>query len=207
MGKIINTNAFQLTKWKHWKSKWYHELSLTQRSLEDWTISVYITTSLDRLGLIYSTPVIKRSKTGLLIFINLLDQEKINALEIQKASKVLVHNMQRLLKQPINLIIRKLTFPDAHMVAMQVKHSIRNGKSLTYAFGKILVNLKKQNFIRGIRIECSGRPKKADMAKTEWTKFGRIPLHDQNQPIDYAYTSCVLKYGKYGIKVWMSREK
>lgn len=207
MGKIINTNSLQLTKFKHWKSKWYHESNLTQRSLEDWTINTYISTSLDRMGLIYSMPIIKRSKTGLLILVNLLDHEKVGTLKIQDASKTIVHNTQRLLKQPVNLILRKLNSPDAHMVAMQIKQYIRNGKSLNYAFGKILVDLKNRSSIKGIRIECSGRPKKADMAKTEWTKFGQIPLHNQNKPIDYAYTTCVLKYGKYGIKVWLSKEK
>ena len=204
MGKIINTNSAQLAQFKHWKSKWYHESNLTQRSLEDWAIQTYINTSLDKTGLIHSIPILRRSKAGFLVLINILDYNRHNPQKIQNISKILAHNIQRLLRQPVSIVLQKCSFPDAHMIALQIKYYIRNGKNLSYAFGKVLGSLKNYCYIKGVRIECSGRPKKSDMARTEWTKFGQIPLHSHNRPIDYAYSTCVLKYGKYGIKVWVS---
>ena len=57
--------------------------------------------------------------------------------------------------------------------------------------------------IKGIRLVCSGRFGKVEMARTESWKWGETPLHTFSEKIDYACTTAMTRYGKIGIKVWV----
>ena len=63
--------------------------------------------------------------------------------------------------------------------------------------------IKNKSNIKGIRINCSGRLGRAPMAKTEWFKFGQIPLNKINSVVDYSSGIAFTKYGSIGIKVWI----
>jgi small subunit ribosomal protein S3 len=63
--------------------------------------------------------------------------------------------------------------------------------------------IKNKSNIKGIRINCSGRLGRAPMAKTEWFKFGQIPLNKINSVVDYSSGTAFTKYGSIGIKVWV----
>jgi ribosomal protein S3 len=63
--------------------------------------------------------------------------------------------------------------------------------------------IKDKSKIKGIRINCSGRLGKAPMAKTEWFKYGQIPLSKINARLEYSNSTAVTKYGSIGVKVWV----
>ena len=71
--------------------------------------------------------------------------------------------------------------------------------ALTRTF-KELINTKN---IKGIRINCSGRLGRAPMAKTEWFKYGQIPLNTVNAKLEYSQSTAFTKYGSIGVKVWI----
>jgi len=56
---------------------------------------------------------------------------------------------------------------------------------------------------KGIKICCSGRLGGAEMARTEWYKEGRIPLHTLRADIDYGFIEAKTTYGTIGVKVWI----
>lgn len=56
---------------------------------------------------------------------------------------------------------------------------------------------------RGIRIACAGRLGGAEMARREWYREGRVPLHTLRADIDYGFAEAQTTYGKIGIKVWI----
>jgi small subunit ribosomal protein S3 len=58
---------------------------------------------------------------------------------------------------------------------------------------------------KGIKIQVSGRLNGAEIARTEWKKYGKIPLHTLNADIDYSQYDCKTIYGVIGIKVWLFR--
>jgi small subunit ribosomal protein S3 len=58
---------------------------------------------------------------------------------------------------------------------------------------------------RGIRIACAGRLGGAEMARREWYREGRVPLHTLRADIDYGFAEAQTTYGKIGIKVWIYR--
>lgn len=59
--------------------------------------------------------------------------------------------------------------------------------------------------IPGIKIEVSGRLNGAEIARTEWVREGRVPLHTLRADIDYSYKTAQTIYGILGVKVWLFR--
>ncbi|HAE05927.1 MAG TPA: 30S ribosomal protein S3, partial [Richelia sp.] len=57
--------------------------------------------------------------------------------------------------------------------------------------------------VEGIKIQVSGRLNGAEIARTEWTREGRVPLHTLRANIDYAYCTAKTIYGILGIKIWV----
>jgi small subunit ribosomal protein S3 len=57
--------------------------------------------------------------------------------------------------------------------------------------------------VQGIKLQVSGRLNGAEIARTEWTREGRVPLHTLRADIDYAYKTASTTYGILGIKIWV----
>ena len=58
---------------------------------------------------------------------------------------------------------------------------------------------------KGVRIEVSGRLNGAEIARTEWYREGRVPLHTLRADIDYGTAEALTTYGIIGVKVWVYR--
>jgi small subunit ribosomal protein S3 len=56
---------------------------------------------------------------------------------------------------------------------------------------------------RGIKVACSGRLGGAEMARTEWYREGRVPLHTLRAVIDYGFAEALTTFGRIGVKVWI----
>jgi len=82
----------------------------------------------------------------------------------------------------------------------QIEKSNANFKR---ALRETFKEIKDKSKIKGIRINCSGRLGKAPMAKTEWFKYGQIPLSKINARLEYANSTAVTKYGSIGVKIWI----
>jgi small subunit ribosomal protein S3 len=59
----------------------------------------------------------------------------------------------------------------------------------------------------GIRIQCSGRLGGADIARREWQRKGRVPLHTLRENIDYGFFEARTLFGKIGVKVWICKKE
>ena len=58
---------------------------------------------------------------------------------------------------------------------------------------------------KGVKVQCSGRLGGAEMARREWYREGRVPLHTLRADIDYGFTEAMTTFGKIGVKVWLYR--
>ena len=61
--------------------------------------------------------------------------------------------------------------------------------------------------VKGIRINCSGRLSGAEIARMEWYREGKVPLHTLRANIEYAVSEAMTSYGVIGIKVWVHKDK
>jgi small subunit ribosomal protein S3 len=90
------------------------------------------------------------------------------------------------------------------LVAQEVACKLGQKKSFRLICRLIFQQLAVCNYIKGIRITCSGRLNGAEIAKTECRKFGETSLHVFSDEIDYTRAEASTPYGILGVKVWIS---
>lgn len=205
MGKIVNTNGFILSKQHHWQSTWYHDKNIQHFIQEDLAIEQYLHQAFLKLNYLSGKLQIRRYKNRIHVSTNVFELQKIHNSTTKKDlnTKSILHNLSKLTKSTVALKINNLNIIDAKIASLITTFYLKRGKPLQYAFSKIVELIQKDQRITGFRIECAGRPKKMDMAKTEWFKLGNIPLHSYKENVDFAQETVILRYGICGIKVWL----
>ena len=91
---------------------------------------------------------------------------------------------------------------DAQLVAENVALQMERRVAFRRAMKKS-VNIALKFGAKGIKIACSGRLGGAEMARREWTREGRVPLHTLRADIDYGFAEAKTTYGIIGVKVWI----
>ncbi len=88
----------------------------------------------------------------------------------------------------------------ADNVADQLVRRISHGRAMRRAVGRSM-----QAGAKGVRIECKGRLRGAEMARREWVLEGRVPLHTLRADIDFARAEALTTFGYIGVKVWIHK--
>jgi small subunit ribosomal protein S3 len=100
--------------------------------------------------------------------------------------------------------VHKVSKPDmdSKIVAQTISEQLEKRISFRKAMKRSIQSAMKQG-AKGIRVNCSGRLGGAEIARTEWYREGRVPLHTLRADIDYATDQAYTTYGAIGIKVWI----
>lgn len=93
---------------------------------------------------------------------------------------------------------------DARLVASHVARQLENRVMFRRVLKKAVQNTMAQK-VEGVRVQVSGRLGGADIARTEWSHEGRLPLHTLRADIDYASVRASTTYGVIGVKVWICK--
>ena len=91
---------------------------------------------------------------------------------------------------------------DAQLVAESIATSIEKRVAYKRAVQQAMQRAEKSG-VKGIKVKVSGRLNGAEIARSEWTLSGRVPLHTLRADIDYATATANTTYGALGIKVWI----
>ncbi|PIU54607.1 MAG: 30S ribosomal protein S3 [Deltaproteobacteria bacterium CG07_land_8_20_14_0_80_38_7] len=91
---------------------------------------------------------------------------------------------------------------DAQLVAENVALQLERRVAFRRAMKKAVQSVLKLG-AEGIRIQCSGRLGGAELARCEWYREGRVPLHTLRADIDYGFAESMTTYGKIGVKTWI----
>ena len=113
--------------------------------------------------------------------------------------------LEKLIKgRSIFLNVQEVTRPelDAQLVAENMAFQLKRRTSAKRAMREAISRTMEFG-AQGIRIACKGRIAGAEIARKEWTKEGRIPLHTLRADIDYGVATAHTTYGCIGIKVWI----
>ena len=107
---------------------------------------------------------------------------------------------------PVQINIQEVRKPDldAKLVADGVAQQLERRVMFRRAMKRAVQNTMRQG-AEGIRIQVSGRLGGAEIARTEWYREGRVPLHTLRADIDYATSEAHTTYGVIGIKVWICK--
>ena len=201
MGQKVNPLGLRLGINTTWDSKWYSDTKYSFFLENDLKIRKHVEANLKKAGL--SKIIIERSLKKINISIHASRPGIIigkKGADIEKLKKELI----KLTGSEINLNIIETKKPelDAKVVADNIAMQLEN-RAATKRVMKRAVQSALKLGAQGIRVCVAGRIGGAEIARVEWFKEGRVPLHTLRAYIDYATSVAKTTYGTCGVKVWL----
>jgi small subunit ribosomal protein S3 len=189
---------------KSWDSRWYAEKDFPQLLSEDIRIRNFVKERLFHAGV--SRIEIERAA-------NKARKAKVNIYTARpgiiigkKGAEVenLRKTLQRMTGKEIFINIQEVNKAevDAQLVAENVALQLERRVAFRRAMKRSVTSCLKMG-ARGIKVACAGRLGGAEMARREWYREGRVPLHTLRADIDYGFAEAQTTYGRIGIKVWI----
>lgn len=201
MGHKVHPYGFRLGYNKNWKSRWFSDKKYAEYVFEDSKLRKYVKEKLFHAGI--SKIEIERAaeKVRLILFTarpGIVIGRK--GVEIEKLRAELKGKFGREFVIEVNEIRRPET--DAQLVAESIAQQLERRVAFRRAIKKTLGMAQKFGAL-GIKVQCGGRLGGAEIARTEWAREGRVPLHTLRADIDYGVALAKTTYGVIGIKVWV----
>jgi small subunit ribosomal protein S3 len=201
MGQKVNPIGLRLGINKSWDSRWFAGKDFADKLHEDLKIRKFIKQQLANAGV--SSVLIERPAKKAIITINTAkpgvvigkkgaDIEKIKSSLAKITGSEVVLNIVEVRKPEI----------DSTLVAEGIAQQLERRVAFRRAMKRAVQSAMRLG-AQGIRINCSGRLGGAEIARMEWYREGRVPLHTLRADIDYGVASAHTTYGVIGIKVWI----
>ena len=204
MGQKVHPTGLRLGIIKTWDSRWYASKSFPQLLEEDIRIRDFLKEKLYHAG-VSKIEIERAADKGKKAKINIFTARP--GIIIGKKG-VEVENLRRELQRKtkkemiINIKEIKKAEMDAQLVAENVALQLQRRDSFRRAMKRAVTSALKVG-AKGIRIACAGRLGGAEMARREWYREGRVPLHTLRADIDYGFAEAKTTYGVIGVKVWI----
>lgn len=205
MGQKVNPVGMRLAINKNWKSKWYVDLkSYPKVLLEDIKAREYIKKDKEFAAAGVSKVTIERRTSDVATIILLVARPAVLAGKNGKDIERQRQKISALMGVPVNLKIEELKKPelDATLVAESVAGQLARRIMFRRAMKRAVSSAMRQG-AKGIKVSVAGRLGGAEIARTEWYREGRVPLHTLRADIDYALAEAKTTYGVIGVKVWI----
>ena len=201
MGQKVNPVGLRLGIVKTWESRWFSDKKYAEYIRVDFNLRKFIKEKLFHAGI--SRIEIERSAKRIRLRIHTARPGIVigkKGTEIERLKK----EIENKVSQEVTIDIQEVRKPEidaqllAENVAMQIerrvafRRAMKRGVTSAIRFGAL-----------GVKIICAGRLGGAEMARTEWYREGRVPLHTLRADIDYGFTEARTTYGAIGIKVYV----
>ncbi len=201
MGQKVKPTGLRLKITRTWDSRWYAGREYADLLHEDIKIRKYL---MDKLkGAAVANVIIERpakkarinilsARPGVVIGKKGVDIEKLRS-EVAKMTK-----------SDVSLNITEIRKPeiDAKLVAENIAQQLEKRVSFRRAMKRAMQTAMRMGAL-GIRVNVSGRLGGAEIARMEWSREGRVPLHTLRADIDYGSATAFTTYGTCGVKVWI----
>lgn len=201
MGQKVHPIGFRLGVSKTWTSKWYAGRDFSILLKEDMEIRKFLKRKLYHAGV--SKIEIERAANKVKINIHTARPGIVigrKGAEIE----VLKNELQKISLRNLYINIEEVRRPetDAQLVAENVALQLVRRVAFRRAMKRSVTSALKLG-AQGIKISCAGRLGGAEMARREWYREGRVPLHTLRADIDYGFAEARTTYGAIGVKVWI----
>ena len=201
MGQKVNPIGLRLGIVKTWESRWFGGKNYAEYILEDYKLRKFIKDKLYHAGV--SRIEIERSSKRVRLRIY---TSRPGIVIGKKGTEIalLKNNIEKITDREVLIDIQEIRKPEidaqlvAENVALQIerrvafRRAMKRGVSSAMRFGAL-----------GVKIICAGRLGGAEMARTEWYREGRVPLHTLRADIDYGFIDARTTYGVIGVKVFI----
>ena len=205
MGHKVNPNGFRLGITTHWTSNWYAERKtygdnlLKDIAVRDFLRKKLSQASVSRIQIDRPAKsariTIHTARPGIVIGKKGEDIEKL---------KHEVAKMMGLKPDVVHISVEEIRKPelDAQLIAESVTQQLERRIMFRRAMKRAVQNAMRQG-AGGIKIQCGGRLNGAEIARVEWYREGRVPLHTLRAFVDYGTAEAKTTYGVIGVKVWV----
>ena len=202
MGQKIHPTGFRLSVTRNWASRWYAGNSNFATMLnEDLKVRAYLKTKLKNASV--GRVVIERPAKNARITIyssrpGVVIGKKGEDIEVLKSA------LTKMMGVPVHVNIEEIRKPetDAQLIADSIAQQLEKRIMFRRAMKRAMQNAMRLGAL-GIKIMSSGRLNGIEIARKEWYREGRVPLHTLRADIDYGFGEAETTYGIIGIKVWV----
>ena len=202
MGQKINPTGFRLSVTRNWASRWYaSNRQFSTMLAEDLQVREFLKERLKNAAV--SRILIERpaknaritifsARPGVVIGKKGEDIEKLKAELSRRLGVAVAVNIEEVRKPEV----------DAQLIADSITQQLEKRIMFRRAMKRAMQNAMRLG-VQGIKIMSAGRLNGAEIARTEWYREGRVPLHTLRADIDYATSEALTTYGIIGVKVWI----
>ena len=201
MGQKVNPIGLRLGINRTWDSRWFADNDYAKMLHEDLKLREYLRSKLVQAGV--SRVVIERPAKKARITIHTARPGVVIG---KKGAdiEVLRKTLSKMTGNEVHLNIVEIRKPelDAQLVAENIGQQLERRVAFRRAMKRAVQSAMRLG-AQGIRINCSGRLGGAEIARMEWYREGRVPLHTLRADVDYGVATAKTTYGTCGVKVWV----
>lgn len=201
MGQKVNPIGIRVGINRTWDSRWFDDKNYADKLIQDLELRKYVQEKLKAAGI--SKVVIERAakntrvtvytaRPGVIIGKKGADIETLRKELSKRAGSDVALNIVEIRKPEL----------DAQLVAEGVCQQLERRVSFRRAMKRAVQSALRMGGL-GIRLNVAGRLGGADIARTEWYREGRVPLHTLRADMDYGFAEALTTYGIIGVKVWL----
>ncbi|MFM2398435.1 MAG: ribosomal protein [Pseudomonadota bacterium] len=202
MGQKIHPTGFRLAVSRNWSSRWYGgNQNFASMLADDVKVREYLKKKLKSAAV--GRVLIERPAKNARITVysarpGVVIGKKGEDIETLKA------DLQKLMGVPVHVNIEEIRKPetDAQLIADSITQQLEKRIMFRRAMKRAMQNAMRLG-AQGIKIMSSGRLNGIEIARTEWYREGRVPLHTLRADIDYGFSEALTTYGIIGVKVWV----
>lgn len=207
MGQKVNPIGFRLAATKNWDSRWFSKSKkdFSANLVEDYKIRKFLHDKFRNAAV----PRIFIERAGPRVRVKIFTARPGVVIGKKGADlDILKGQMNKLVGKDVILDIQEVKRPDldAQLVAESVALQIERRISFRRAMKKAIQTTMSMG-ADGIKVRISGRLAGGEIARTEWSHVGRIPLHTIREDISYGFSEANSMAGKIGIKCWICVKK
>jgi len=202
MGQKINPIGFRLAVQRNWTSRWYAgSKNFSTLLLEDVKVRDYLRKKLAHAAV--SKVVIERPAKNARLTIHSARPGVVIGKKGEDIEQ-LKTELQKMMGVPVHVNIEEVRKPevDAQLIADSIAQQLEKRIMFRRAMKRAMQNAMRLG-AQGIKIMSAGRLNGIEIARTEWYREGRVPLHTLRADIDYGFGEAKTTYGVIGIKVWV----
>ena len=201
MGQKVHPYGFRLGYNKNWLSRWFSKKDYAANVYEDSRIRKFVKKLLYHAGI--SKVEIERAGGKVRLIIHTARPGIVigrKGVEIEK----LRDDLRKKFGTEFTIEVNEIRRPEveaqlvAESIALQLERRVAFRRAM-----KRTVSLSRKFGAEGIKVACAGRLAGAEIARSEWYRDGRVPLHTLRADIDFGYAIAKTTYGVIGVRVWI----
>jgi len=204
MGNKCNPLLLRLGIKQKWNANWFSDSNYSEFVKQDFLLRSLLNLELEKNGISF----IEINRKSDSLEINIKIAKSSNFLTKMASDVTLLRDLIKSkigVSPSIHFLEEKHPDQSARLLSVWLCSQIEKRVPFRRAM-KILMQKAFKAGVEGVKVACSGRLGGLEIARTEWYRDGKVPLHTLNAEIDYSFSEALTTYGKIGVKVWLYKK-